>query len=147
ATICLYSWSILRYSPGAKENAAFLLYSGLVTTILLLDDFFLLHEELFPLYLGMSEKIFYVGYAGLILYGMVKFKRCTLKTEYVLLLIALLFFGLSVVTDSFQHHLEVFAGDWRILFEDGFKLLGIVSWLGYFFRFSSLAIRESNGRH
>lgn len=134
ATICLFSWAILRHNLDEMRFSTFLLCSGLMTTLLLLDDFFLLHETIFPIYFGAPEKVVFIGYAGLILCGMVMFKKCILKTEYLILLIAVGFFGLSLFIDTFQDRIESFIGGWRILFEDGFKLLGIVGWFGYFLR-------------
>jgi hypothetical protein len=134
ATICLFSWAILRKSVGETRFSTFLLCSGLITTFLLFDDFFLLHDYIFPRYLGVQEKIVFIGYAGLILWGTVVFWKDILKTEYLILLIALGFFGLSLFIDAFQYRIESIVGPSRILFEDGFKLLGIVGWLGYFTR-------------
>ncbi len=109
----------------------------------MLDDFFLLHEKIFPIYFGVPEKIVYLGYFGLILCGGVVFKKCIMETEYLVLLIALGFFGLSMFTDAIQGRIELILGSWRILFEDGFKLLGIVSWMGYFCRCTLLRIKDN----
>ena len=134
ATICLIGWSILRHNPNQLKFSAFLLCSGLLTLLLMLDDLFLLHEKVFNVYFSVPEKLTYLGYFGLILWIAMAFKKCILKTEYLILLIAFGFFGLSIFTDAIQGRIESIIGSWRILFEDGFKLLGIVSWMGYFYR-------------
>lgn len=139
ATICLFSWTMLRHRLNKKRFAIFLLSSGLITTLLLLDDFFMLHEYIFPHYLGINEKITLVSYAGIIFFWMIAFKKCILKTKYFILAIALGFFGLSLFIDIFQPYIQMVLGSWRILFEDGFKLLGIVGWLGYFIKCCSSA--------
>ncbi len=143
ATICLIGWVILRHNPDQLKFSKFLLCSGLLTSFLMLDDFFLLHERVFNVYFGIPEKITYLGYFGLILWGGVVFKECILKTEYLILLIAFGFFGLSMFTDAIQYRIEPIIGPWRILFEDGFKLLGIVSWLGYFYRCTFMRIKNN----
>ena len=143
-TVCLFGWSILRHSQEQKRFSAFLLYSGLLTLLLMLDDFFLLHEAVFNVYFGVPEKGFYLAYLGLVLYGGAAFRKCILKTEYLILLIALGFFGLSIFTDAIQYRIEPIIGFWRILFEDGFKLLGIVSWLGYFYRCTISQIKDTS---
>lgn len=140
ATICLFSWAILRSSLDQMKFSTFLLCSGLMTTLLLFDDLFLLHDHIFPRYFGVKEKIVFLVYICLIFFGAVKFKECILETEYLVLIIALGFFGLSVFIDVLQPRIESFIGHWRILFEDGFKLLGIVGWLGYFLRCSLLRL-------
>ena len=48
ATICLFSWAILRQSPGEMRFSTFLLCSGLMSTLLSFDDLFRLHEDIFP---------------------------------------------------------------------------------------------------
>ena len=145
ATICLYNWTIFRHSLNEKRFATFLLCSGLLTLLLLFDDFFLLHEIIYPHYFGVSEKIVFLGYGGLMIFWMVTFKKCILKTEYLILLIALGFFGLSLFIDVFQHRIQSIIGNSRILFEDGFKLLGIVGWFGYFLRCCLLQLENKAG--
>ena len=134
AAICLFSWVSLRRNSVDKNSATFLFYAGLMTIILTFDDLFLLHENIFPDYLGISQKIVLIIYLGLLLVGLVKFRKDIMKTEYLILLIALAFFGLSIFTDVFDHQIKALIGDWHYLFEDGFKLLGIVGWFGYFLR-------------
>lgn len=142
ATICLFTWAILRRSSGEMRFSTFLLCSGLMTMVLAFDDLFLLHEIIFPYHLGVPERIVLISYAATTLWGVATFKKCILKTEYLLLLIALGFFGLSLFVDEFAHQIESLIGAWRILFEDGFKMLGIVGWFGYFLRCCFIAARE-----
>lgn len=140
AAICLFSWIALRSYSNESKLATFLLCSGLITTLLLLDDFFLLHESFFPKYLGMSEKVVVLCYGLLVLAWIVIFRKFILRTEYLILAVAFAFFGASLCVDVFQYPIERLIGDWRILLEDGFKLLGIVGWLGYFSRCGLMAV-------
>jgi hypothetical protein len=53
----------------------------------------------------------------------------------VLLLLAFLFLGCSVLVDKFLQHFnfwQLSSGGLQLLLEDGFKLFGIVSWFRYF---------------
>jgi len=140
AVVCLFCWALLRNNPDMRRLSTFMLFSGIMTMILLLDDLFLLHEEIFPCQLGIPQKFVLLGYMGLTLCGLVVFRKSILGTDYLLLLIALGFFGLSVFVDVFDHEIDALIGDWRYLFEDGFKFLAIVSWLGYFWRSCFTAI-------
>jgi hypothetical protein len=142
ATLCLFSWGVLRGRLSQASFSTFLLCAGLMTTILLFDDLFLFHENLYPKYFGISEKYIYLGYASLIVCGMVKFRNNILDTDYVILLSCLTFFASSLLVDQFQQQIQDVIGGTRILLEDGFKLLGIVGWFGYFLRCSTVAIRE-----
>jgi hypothetical protein len=101
----------------------------MLTLYLGLDDVFLLHEEVFPRF-GVPEEVVLSCYPVFMLFYLFWFYPVILKTEYVLLGTALLFFGISVTVDLFDlSDIDLF-----FLFEDGVKLIGIVSWLAYFFR-------------
>lgn len=56
---------------------------------------------------------------------------------------AAVFLGLSLFVDGLQDLFGERLGPWRILFEDGFKLLGAAGWLGYFTTTGSRALRLS----
>ncbi|NJN00110.1 MAG: hypothetical protein HC800_25870 [Phormidesmis sp. RL_2_1] len=142
AATCLFSHMVLRDSLNKGEIARFLLCSGLLTTMLLLDDFFLLHDFIYPQYLGINEKAVLLGYGGILLVWLLAFRRIILRTDYWLLLISLGFFTLSIGVDGLQSLIDALIGDLRILLEDGFKLFGIVGWLGYFMKCSLIAIRQ-----
>lgn len=138
--ICLFSRGILRSST--QRFATFLLCSGLMSIMLALDDLFMLHESIYPGLFGISEKLILLIYGILLLSGIVKFRTTILRTEYPILLVACGCFGLSFIVDGFQESIEVVLGQWRILLEDGFKLLGIVGWFGYLLRCSVLAATQ-----
>lgn len=129
ATICMFTWIILRRQTSRIRFSRFVCYSGFLTTLLMLDDLFLGHEKLISL--GVSEIYIMIYYGLLVLYLMLGFKDI-IKKDFFLLIMALAFFGLSFAVDGFQEHFETHLGQWRILFEDGFKFLGIVGWFGYF---------------
>ena len=140
ATLCLFSGAVLWRNDSKTRTAAYFFCSGCLTVILLLDDLFLLHEGLSGR-CGVPDTVIYLGYAGLILCGVVLFRKCILETDYLVLLPALGFFGLSVLVDHFSCRIEASLGQWRILIEDGLKFLGIVGWFGYFFKSCLAAVR------
>lgn len=140
AVTCFFSSLILEQLNHQHSWRLFLLTSGCLTSLLLLDDLFLIHEEFFPKYLGVpSEGIFGIYGVVIILY-LVRFYKMIQRTEHKLFLIAaflcmaisLLIDGLidAGLLDSFNSSLLANGRDY--LFEDGMKLLGIVSWLIYF---------------
>ncbi len=137
--ICFFSVGILRNRSANTESVRFLLFSGMFTTILLLDDFFLLHEEVLPDYLHIPQKLVFVVYGTLSVLYLIRFRAFILKTEFLLLFLAFGFFGLSIAVDILPGHslgINFIASGFRghHLFEDGFKLLGIVSWSTYFIK-------------
>lgn len=136
ATLCLFSVGTglkTQTNPGLKK---YLYTSGLLTILLGLDDIFLLHEVVFP-FLGIPEKIVYLAYGAIVIYWAVRFYAVIVVTEYILLVLAFFFFGLSVTLDVFTiPNLNPY------LFEDGFKMAGIISWFLYFYGNSVIAVSE-----
>ena len=129
--VCIFSAKVLSRHPDSLEIKRFLFVSGLLTLVLGLDDVFLLHEDFFPSF-GVPEKVVFVSYAGIVLFYLVRFYSIILNTNYILLGMALVFFGVSITLDLFSHG--------SYLFEDGAKLVGIVSWLSYFFHVGAYAV-------
>jgi hypothetical protein len=125
AAICLFSCNLLR-QRGADQAASFLWWSGLITVGLLVDDFFMFHEYLAPVYLGVNEKVVLASYVCITAFYLVRHRRLILEADYRLLVTALVLFASSVLVDQIDR------GGWWNLAEDGSKLLGIASWFGYF---------------
>ena len=134
AAVCLFA-AVVRWHAGAEERreAWFLAYGGSLTTVLMLDDFFMLHETVFPFHLFIPE-IFVFGAYGLgMLVYLVLFYRTILSLEPVLLGLCLGFLGLSMVGDMLWEQPD---GVWSSLIEDGSKFLGICLWCAFHLRAS-----------
>lgn len=137
-TICLFGAFLLKYGKRNRQFTDFLLFSGILSLILTLDDAFLMHETVMPNYFHIPETGIYLGYFIISIGYLVYFFRRILSTDYLLLVIALLSLGLSIFIDkafSFSN-LETFI-------EDGFKFLGIVFWLAYFSRVALVTVHDS----
>lgn len=128
ATICFFSAGIVGQIKHKSQAFYFLLFGGIITTILLFDDFFLLHEKVFPEYLKTSESQVFLIYILMILAYLIGFRTKIITTDFILLGISLLAFIMSATTDEI--FVEHFRG--KFLVEDGCKLLGILSWAAYF---------------
>ena len=124
AAICLFSASLLRHQ-GALPEARFLLWAGLMTTGLLVDDFFLFHEYLAPVHFGFNEKAVHASYVCVTVVYLLRHRHLILETSYRLLAAALVLFAGSILLDVAGGH------GWWVLAEDGCKLLGISSWFAY----------------
>jgi hypothetical protein len=125
AAIYLYSATL----AGQREVARFFLGAGLVTAMLGLDDFFILHEEVLPATLGVAEEAVLAAYGLAMLAFLGRFARLILRTEFLLLGLTFGFMGGSIVLDG-----GVFNQGLNYLLDDGLKLLGIVGWLAYYVR-------------
>jgi len=128
SAICFFT-SVLLAKKGNILFGKFLLVSGLVTSFLLLDDLFMFHEFVFPKLLHIPQKAVYVGYLVLMFMFFMTFKSIIIQTEYTLLFAACLFFGLSIICDVFLPQRGI-----EYLVEDGFKIIGIVTWAIFFAR-------------
>jgi hypothetical protein len=140
AAVCLFSANVLSRSGDNVEIKRFFVVSGMLTLVLGLDDVFLLHEEFFPRF-GVPEKVVFMIYAGFVLSYLVGFYSTILNTEWLLLGMALTFFGVSIILDLFEP-----PGIDPFLIEDGAKLMGILSWLAYFFRTGVSAVSRNASR-
>lgn len=134
ATICLFSYVVIIHNEK-NTHSNYLLFAGLLTFFLCLDDLFMLHEGIFPWHLRIPQTVVYVIY--LILFGsfFLYYFKHIVTGEYIILLIALLFLGASAVGDFVlpQEGLCYFI-------EDTLKLFGIGTWFAYYFRYSLLQL-------
>jgi hypothetical protein len=134
--ICFIGALILRNSNRNPAMSLFLLLSGIFSLVLTLDDLFLLHENVFPTYFHIYQPVTYTAYVVLTLVYLLVFYHLILRTEYLLLLAALLFLGMSLILDSLFGY-----GNVRVLIEDSLKFVGILFWLAYFSRTVVLRVR------
>lgn len=142
--ICYFAWGMLRSRSVDRQVSGFLLTSGIFTTILVLDDFFLLHEEVFP-EIGIPQNLVLGAYVVFTLAFVYWFRETILRTRYLLLVLAGLGFGVSIGVDVLVHVGLI----WPLfLLEDGAKLFGIVSWTAYYAFVSSqfIAVQFRPGR-
>jgi hypothetical protein len=102
------------------------------------DDIFMVHDELAPWLISVTEQPFVVLYLCTIIGIAGVFWRTILRRDPLLVLLAISCLGASIVVDHFQERLDV--GPYRIFFEDGFKLLGAAGLSGYLIRQAWLVI-------
>ena len=122
-----------------KRLVQFLVYGGVLTSLMLMDDMFLFHDVIFPEYLNISQNFFYISYGIILIIYLYLYKSVLLTTDYILLLAAFGLFAASVAVDEFVEHVVELRAEY--LFEDGFKLLGITSWFAFFSRTCYLLVK------
>jgi hypothetical protein len=139
ASVCLFGGWLSIKSGNHRTNAWFLISAGLISTILMLDDLYLLHEEVLPDHAFIPQKLVFVGYGVMVLAFLIRFRDTIFQSDYLLLILAFGFFAISVGVDLFVEPEEftIFGGfPGRHIIEDGFKLLGIATWSVYLIRTS-----------
>jgi hypothetical protein len=120
----LFSSSLLR-QQGLQAEARFLFWAGLMTTVLLVDDLFMIHEYIAPVHFHVNEKVVLLAHACGAGAYLLSHRRLILSANYHLLAAAMVLFTASMLVDIADGQ------GWWNLAEDGFKVLGITSWLGY----------------
>lgn len=147
ATLCIFFAIYLkRYNPSSPFRL-FLLHAGILTTLLLLDDVYMLHDGAFPVYLNIDGYYVYGFYFVYILYLLIRFRKVIFETEYLILLSSILLLSLSVLADVMEdrgslrsillnlaNNREAVLNQFFVYFEDTFKGLGIITWVVYFSR-------------
>ncbi|TAG78372.1 MAG: hypothetical protein EAZ21_12845 [Betaproteobacteria bacterium] len=119
-----------------RENLArhvfyFALSSALLSGWLMLDDLFLIHEDLANRYLGIGEKSVLAALGTFVFAYLVAFSRTILRTNYSNLAIAFVFLAASVVIDVLLEKWVERLGPWTVFVEDGLKWIGICFWCAY----------------
>jgi hypothetical protein len=138
AVICFFSARLL-FDYGLKEPFYFAFFSGILSTYLLMDDTFQIHESISGTNQFFERIFIFILFITFLIY-VIRFRRCILNSKYFIFLIAIAFMGISIFLDAFYNPTgyiltKIFRynlTDWDYFFEDGFKWIGIGFWLTYF---------------
>jgi hypothetical protein len=138
--ICLFALSMLQRQQGdLSASKRFLMHGTVLTAVLALDDIFLFHEEVAPIYLHLDELIIFGVYI-IVGVGFVLFNwREILSSEYALLVLALALFATSIALDAIPKEIlppRYFWEQLELFLEDASKFAGIATWLLYFARYA-----------
>jgi hypothetical protein len=130
AAICLFVAMTERGRLSAPVVRC-LLFAGLLSAWLTLDDCFQIHEDLSPNYLGVSERYVYLSLALAMVIHLWTSRAVILRSRWSLLALAFAFLGASAMLDTLLLRWVQRLGEWEFFFEDGSKWLGIVCWNAY----------------
>ena len=121
-----------------REIAKLLLMGGIFSTILCVDDFFLLHDR----YVGPD--FLNITYLSMTILMLIKFWKVLLKIGLLPIIISLLFLSSSVFFDSILQQLLSENYGLIQLYEEFFKFLGIACWLNFWCNASVYSINLKN---
>ncbi len=142
ATLCFFTRLLLHENDAAqKTKRQFLLYSGLILSLLMFDDLFLLHEVVFPDYFYLPKNVVYLIYLNIIAVYMIMFRAELMQTEYLLLGIGSGLLGISQFVDSLPMPIPEDS-----FLEDAVKLFGIVTWFTYYMRYCVQMVKYQEQR-
>jgi hypothetical protein len=139
--VCLFTLYVMQRRDGPFTGARrFLLQVSILTGILMLDDIFLFHGEIAPLYLNIAKQAVLTAYFVLGIFVVLSNWREIQSSEYLILISALGLFGVSISLDVLERlarGLPLFLDQLRFFLEDGFKFAGTATWLTYFVRYAA----------
>jgi hypothetical protein len=122
--ICFMGYFLIKGIESVNIKSKYLLYFGIFSLMLGLDDAYMLHEEL--AHRGLYEEMFFGVYAVMLLVFILKFLKLFFQTNFILLILSGFCLASSIAVDKYDHTL--------FLLDDSFKVSGIVFWFVYFFR-------------
>jgi hypothetical protein len=124
---CSFTGALIVFNHQRKTW--FLLVNGFLSTVLAFDDMFMLHEGLLPYRFHIPEFISIFVYGLIItIYLFYFFQDIFSDISFLILVVALLFFGASLVLEVILVNSSV-----KIFMKDSCKLIGIAYWLTYNF--------------
>jgi hypothetical protein len=131
ATLCFFMYALYEdHSVVQRRKKLFLLFSGLISCLLLFDDLFLLHEAVFPIYFHIPKNVVYLIYVNFILAYVLLFRNELLNSEYLILVVAFGLIGIAQFVDVLPMPIPEDS-----FLEDAVKLFGIVTWFTYYMRY------------
>jgi hypothetical protein len=142
AAILFFSAHLIKDVPEAREERATLKRFGVLSSILLVDDLFLIHEQVAPRNLKISEKLTYMIYGAAFLGFLWRSRAVLLRSHIEVLVAALASFALSVGLDVLPNWLP----QYHYALEDSPKFVGIGLWTAFFVRLSRQSIANALGR-
>ena len=136
ASIALFS--SLSGLIGKREKSNFLFLGGILTCVLCLDDFFLLHDR----YIGPD--LLYATYSIIGIYILIKFRKIIIEIDFLPFISSVFFLGLSIIFDKFFQ--AIFAENYLNvnLLEECFKFIGIACWLNFWSKASINSLKSKN---
>lgn len=126
ATVAITWFTAWLLRPGTGRGL--FLYFGAFTALLLVDDVFMVHDEILPNVLSLPEEPVYMLYGTILLYGLLRYRHALRWRTAPLLAIACVCFAVAAGVDVLIESGE----DWVYWIEDGAKLLGIANWCACF---------------
>lgn len=130
AAVSLFAFLQVYHASGRFRPGAFLLYAGIFTGALLMDDLFLGHERVYPTVFGVDEELTYALYAVLFGLYLVAFRDDLLKCDPKILLLGIVLFALSLLMDELVKIEGLFENNsvFHRVAEDGSKFVAINAW-------------------
>jgi hypothetical protein len=134
AAIAFFTITCTSFQNKNLKNLIFL--AGMLSIILAVDDFFLIHDRY------INQKICFIVYAIFAGALLVRHYKLILQHEGFAFLLAGSLLALSIVTDSIQTRIPFPYSEVQV-FEEGFKFVGAATWLYFMAKMASLPTSQT----
>lgn len=141
AAICLFT-ALTWWNTADRQLSQLVLGGGVVTSVLLCDDLFMGHDELFPRLFGVTELVATIVLALVPLGYLWFFRRVIHRASWALLAIGVIYLAIMTGIDAVEHRMAL---PGHHLWEEGSKFLGLLHWCGYLIQLSWLLARRATG--
>ncbi len=131
AAICFFTAYVLR-RRSARESIKFFSSAGVLTTFVMLDDLFLLHNYVYISWLPHSHMLIMAAYGLGIVLLLTRFWKIFRESFWMLFVMALGCFAIAAVPDLQNKAFLLPDAFPSTLVEDGFTFLAILFWLAFF---------------
>ena len=143
AAVCLFAASMLRGGGGGggrarREPRNMFAGAAAVTLLLLADDMLLVHEIVFPRYLGVRDEVMLALLGSAALAFLFRYRRLIVERRCGYMAATMAFFAASLAFDAIVPD-GAFGGQYLI--EDGFKMLGIAAWSSFWIQRCATELR------
>jgi hypothetical protein len=135
AAVCIFNYFILRSRDHTGSEGRFLLFFGLFSILLAVDDLFMVHEGVSDAVAtvtavtdDLGEAITFAVYILVFAFFTLKYRKVIYRTEYFLFIVSIVFFVLSISLDLLPVSLPdnpLFKG------EEIFKFFAFITWFVY----------------
>jgi hypothetical protein len=135
AAVCIFNYFVLRSRGHAGSEGRFLLFFGLFSVLLAVDDLFMVHEAVGDVVAtaaavtdDLGEAITFAVYILVFAFFTLKYRKVIYRTEYFLFIVSIVFFVLSISLDLLPLSLPdnpLFKG------EEIFKFFAYITWFVY----------------
>lgn len=133
AAICFFAASTIDLAT--KDNGKELLFlAGLLSIMLAVDDFFLIHDRY------VSQRLCFLIYAVFAITLLIRHYKTIIEIDGSAFLLAGSLLALSILTDLIQKRIP-FHYRYVQLVEEGFKFVGAATWLYFNFRIASSEVK------
>lgn len=149
AVMALFAAAVLPKTQNRREERRFLLWSGVLTLYLMMDDLAMLHDDVFRVLFHVYEQLVFLAYLPIAVIYVVRFRRQLLGPHAALVVLAGAFMIFSLTMDQWHMLLTVFGRPimpHNELVEKAAKLLSMVSWMAFLARTAADAVGTRDSR-